>query len=136
MEVFIMSMNYITRSNDGQVHDHFESIESALQYFLSDDGYRLDFLFPDGRSLYIHRAEFDEDEKVGFDIVKRALQEPIRQIAFNAGISADVVVNTVIHKMNGEGLDARTGKYVNMIESGIIDPAKVTRSAIQNAASI
>jgi chaperonin GroEL len=90
--------------------------------------------------LYISQALendlVDEDEKVGFDIVKRALQEPIRQIAFNAGISADVVVNTVIHKMNGEGLDARTGKYVNMIESGIIDPAKVTRSAIQNAASI
>jgi chaperonin GroEL len=78
----------------------------------------------------------DEDEKVGFDIVKRALQEPIRQIAFNAGISADVVVDTVIKNMNGLGLDARTGKYVNMIESGIIDPAKVTRSAIQNAASI
>jgi chaperonin GroEL len=90
--------------------------------------------------LYISQALendlVDEDEKVGFDIVKRALQEPIRQIAFNAGISADVVVNTVIHKMNGEGLDARTGKYVNMIESGIIDPAKVTRSAIQNADSI
>jgi hypothetical protein len=65
MEVFIMSLNYITRSNDGQVHDHFESIESALQYFLSDDGYRLDFLFPDGRTLYIHRAEFDQDEKLG-----------------------------------------------------------------------
>jgi len=64
------------------------------------------------------------------------LQEPIRQIAFNAGISADVVVDTVIKNMNGMGLDARTGKYVNMIESGIIDPAKVTRSAIQNAASI
>jgi chaperonin GroEL len=90
--------------------------------------------------LYISQALennlSDEDEKVGFDIVKRALQEPIRQIAFNAGISADVVVDTVIKNMDGMGLDARTGKYVNMIESGIIDPAKVTRSAIQNAASI
>jgi hypothetical protein len=65
MEVSIMTLNYITRSNDGQVHDHFESIESALEYFLSDDGYRLDFLFSDGRSLYIHRAEFDQDEKLG-----------------------------------------------------------------------
>jgi hypothetical protein len=65
MEVSIMTLNYMTRSNDGQVHDHFESIESALDYFLSDDGYRLDFLFSDGRSLYIHRAEFDQDEKLG-----------------------------------------------------------------------
>ena len=65
MEVFIMTLNYITRSNDGQVHDHFDSIESALEYFLSDDGYRLDFLFSDGRTLYIHRAEFDQDQKLG-----------------------------------------------------------------------
>jgi chaperonin GroEL len=64
------------------------------------------------------------------------LQDPIRQIAYNAGLSPDVVVATVIVEVDEFGLDARTGKYVNMIESGIIDPAKVTRSALQNAASI
>ena len=78
----------------------------------------------------------DQDEKVGFEIVRKALMEPIRQIAFNAGISPDVVVDTVCKESNGIGLNARTGKYVDMIEEGIIDPAKVTRSAVQNAVSI
>ena len=78
----------------------------------------------------------EEDEKVGFDIVRKSLMEPIRQIAFNAGISPDVVVDTVCQKENGIGLNARTGKYVDMILEGIIDPAKVTRSAVQNAVSI
>ena len=78
----------------------------------------------------------EADERVGYDAVKRALKEPIRQIAFNAGMSPDVVVETVSNKADGMGLNARTGEYVNMIEAGIIDPAKVTRSALQNAASI
>jgi chaperonin GroEL len=78
----------------------------------------------------------DPDEKVGFDIVKRALLEPVRQIAYNAGMSPDVVVATITSMEDSIGLDARTGKYVAMIESGIIDPAKVTRSALLNAASI
>ena len=78
----------------------------------------------------------DDDEKIGFDIVRKALMEPIRQIAFNAGISPDVVVDTVCKEPNGIGLNARTGKYVDMIQEGIIDPAKVTRSAVQNAVSI
>jgi chaperonin GroEL (HSP60 family) len=78
----------------------------------------------------------EEDEKIGFDIVKQALKEPIRQIAYNAGLSPDVVVDMVSSKENSLGLDARTGLCVPMIESGIIDPAKVTRSALQNASSI
>lgn len=78
----------------------------------------------------------NEDERVGFDIVRKSLMEPIKQIAFNAGISPDVVVDTVCSKDNGIGLNARTGQYVNMIQDGIIDPAKVTRSAVQNAVSI
>ena len=79
----------------------------------------------------------DDDEKIGYEIVRKSLLEPIRQIAFNAGISSDVVVNTVINMVDGNyGLNARTGEYVDMIQAGIIDPAKVTRSAIQNAVSI
>jgi len=78
----------------------------------------------------------DPDEQFGVDIVKRALEEPIRQISNNAGLSPDVVVNDVLKAKEGRGLDARLGKMVNMIESGIIDPAKVTRNALQNAASI
>ena len=78
----------------------------------------------------------DPDEQFGVDIVKRALEEPIRQISYNAGLSPDVIVNDVLKAKEGRGLDARTGKLVNMIDSGIIDPAKVTRNALQNAASI
>ena len=78
----------------------------------------------------------DPDEQFGVDIVKRALEEPIRQISYNAGLSPDVIVNDVLKAKEGRGLDARTGKIVNMIESGIIDPVKVTRVALENAVSI
>lgn len=78
----------------------------------------------------------DEDENIGVTIVKKALEAPLRRIALNAGMSPDVVVNDVLKSKEGKGLDARLGKIVNMLESGIIDPAKVTRCALQNAASI
>lgn len=76
------------------------------------------------------------DILTGAMIVVKALEEPIRQIANNAGLEGSVIVEKVKSLPDGEGLDAATGKYVNMIEAGIIDPAKVTRSALQNAASI
>ena len=78
----------------------------------------------------------DPDENIGYKIVKRSLEEPLRQISFNAGLPVDVVLNTIKNLPDSQGLDARTGQYVNMIESGIIDPAKVTRSALENASSI
>ncbi len=78
----------------------------------------------------------DEDENIGVLIVKKALESPLRRIASNAGMSPDVVINDVLKSKEGKGLDARLGKIVNMLESGIIDPAKVTRCALQNAASI
>lgn len=53
-----MTITFYTRSNDGQVHDHFEDLSSALEYFISDTGYRIDFIFPDGRILFIHRSEY------------------------------------------------------------------------------
>jgi chaperonin GroEL len=84
----------------------------------------------------INLNKFDGDIKTGAAIVVKALEEPLKQIAANAGFEGSVVVENV-KKMNpGEGLDALSGKYVNMADSGIIDPAKVTRSALQNAASI
>jgi len=76
------------------------------------------------------------DEKVGLDIVRRALEEPLRQIANNAGMEGSVVVEKVQAAEPGVGFNALTGEYANMIEAGIVDPAKVTRSALQNAASI
>lgn len=74
--------------------------------------------------------------KVGIEIVKRAIEEPVRQIAYNAGMEGAVVVEKVKAIAKGKGFDALTEQYVDMIEAGIVDPAKVTRSALQNAASI
>ncbi len=74
--------------------------------------------------------------KVGVDIVRRAIEEPLRQIAYNAGVEGAIVVEKVRAAAKGKGFNALTEQYVDMIEAGIVDPAKVTRSALQNAASI
>ena len=76
------------------------------------------------------------DVKVGVDIVRRAIEEPVRQIANNAGLEGSVVVEAVKKAGSGVGFNALTNEYVDMIKAGIVDPAKVTRSALQNAASI
>ncbi len=81
-------------------------------------------------------ADLTEDEKVGFKIVRRALEEPIRQIAENAGVDGAVVAERAKTEKKGIGFDARKGVWTNMLEAGIIDPAKVTCSALKNAASI
>ena len=77
-----------------------------------------------------------EEEKVGYRIVIRALEEPIRQIAENAGVDGSIIADKCKNEKQGVGFDANAMKWVNMVSSGIIDPAKVTRSALQNAASI
>lgn len=76
------------------------------------------------------------DEKTGVEIILRALEEPVRQIVANAGLEGSVVVDKIKNSEAGIGFDALNQKYVNMIEAGIVDPAKVTRSALQNAASV
>jgi chaperonin GroEL len=76
------------------------------------------------------------DEAVGVNIVRRALEEPARTIVENAGLEGSIVVEQIKGKKLNEGFDAATLKYVNMIEAGIIDPLKVTRSALQNASSV
>ena len=81
-------------------------------------------------------ADLSEDEKVGYKIVKRALEEPIRQIADNAGVDGAVIADKAKKEKKGVGYNAYTGEWVNMMEAGIIDPAKVTCSALMNAASI
>jgi len=81
-------------------------------------------------------ATLDGDEKTGAAIIRRAIEEPVRQIAENAGLEGSVIVNEMRKKEAGIGFDARTDEYVDMVEAGIIDPTKVTRTAIQNAASI
>jgi chaperonin GroEL len=82
------------------------------------------------------KLELEGDEATGANIVKVALEAPIKQIAFNAGLEGGVVVEKVRNLPAGHGLNAATGEYVDLIAVGIIDPAKVTRSALQNAASI
>ena len=76
------------------------------------------------------------DEAVGAQIVFRAIEAPIKQIAENAGLSGDVVIDKVRSLPDGQGLNAATGEYENLLEAGVTDPVKVTRSALQNAASI
>jgi chaperonin GroEL len=76
------------------------------------------------------------DERTGVTLLKRALEEPVRRIAANAGLEGSVIVEEVRKRKSGEGYDAARGEYVDMIERGIIDPLKVTRSALENAASI
>jgi chaperonin GroEL len=82
------------------------------------------------------KLDLGGDEATGAQIVKIALDAPLRQIAVNAGLEGGVVVERVRNLQAGHGLDAATGEYVDMLSAGIIDPAKVTRSALQNAASI
>jgi chaperonin GroEL len=84
----------------------------------------------------VDSLKLEGDEKLGALIVRRALEEPLRIIASNAGFDAAVIVNHVRGEGDATGFDARKGTYVNMMEEGIIDPAKVARSAIQHAASI
>lgn len=76
------------------------------------------------------------DEKTGVAIIKRSLEEPVRQIAHNAGLEGSVIVERLKKEEVGTGFNALTGEWVNMIQAGIVDPAKVTRSALQNAASV
>jgi chaperonin GroEL len=78
----------------------------------------------------------DEDETTGARIVLRALEEPLRQIAENAGREGSVVVNDVRKAPTGHGLNAQSGEIEDLVQAGVIDPAMVTRSALQNAASI
>jgi len=82
------------------------------------------------------KLKLSGDEATGAKIVEFAVEAPLKQIAVNAGLEGGVIVEKVRHLEPGFGLDAATGEYVDMIKSGIIDPAKVTRSALQNAASI
>lgn len=81
-------------------------------------------------------ASLDGEEKLGAQIIRRALEEPLRQIAVNAGLEGSVIIQNVINSESQIGFDALNEDYVNMIEAGIVDPTKVSRSALQNASSI
>ncbi len=99
-------------------------------------------IVPGGGATLVHaipvvdKIEAEADELVGVKIIKRALEEPLRQIAANAGLEGSVIVERVRNEKPGIGFDAITEQYTDMVKAGIVDPAKVTRSALQNAASI
>ena len=81
-------------------------------------------------------SDLEADEATGAEIIRKVLEEPVRQIAENSGLEGSVVVEKIRGLKAGEGLNAATGEYVDLVAAGVIDPAMVTRSALQNAASI
>jgi len=84
----------------------------------------------------LEKGDWNEEEKFGVEIVRRALEEPLRQIVGNGGVEGSVVVNKVKEGKGAFGFNAQTGVYEDLLEAGVIDPAKVTRTALQNAASV
>jgi chaperonin GroEL len=84
----------------------------------------------------LDKVDLEGDEKIGLEIVSRALEEPVRQIAFNAGAEGSLVVEHIIKGPAGVGFNAATGEFEDMLKAGIVDPTKVTRSSLQNAASV
>src|SRR5947207_3670824 len=116
-----------------RVEDALQATRAALE----------EGIVPGGGVALLRAAEavkvesLDEgDEQTGARIILRALEEPVRQLAENAGLEGSVVVNDVRKAKPGFGLNAETGEIVDLVKDGIIDPAMVTRSALQNAASI
>jgi chaperonin GroEL len=115
-----------------RVEDALQATRAALEEGIVPGGGVALLRAADGVNLDL----FEDDERTGARIVVRALEEPLRQIAHNAGLEGSVVVNDVRKAKKGQGLNAATGEIVDMVAAGIIDPAMVTRSALQNAASI
>jgi chaperonin GroEL len=100
-------------------------------------------IVPGGGVAYIRASEAlknlkgdNEDETTGIHIVARAIEEPLRQIAANAGVEGSVIIQKIREGKDDFGYNARTDEYVNMFEAGVIDPTKVSRVALENAASV
>ena len=117
-----------------RVEDTIAATRAALEEgIVTGDGMAL---IEAAKALDTIPEDLTEDEKVGFKIVRRALEEPIRQIAENAGLDGAVIAERAKNEKKGIGFDARKAVWTNMLEAGIIDPEKVTCSALKNAASI
>jgi len=117
-----------------RVEDALQATRAALEEGIVPGGGVA--LLEASSAVSLDGASTDDDERTGARIVLRALEEPLRQLAENAGLEGSVVVNDVRKAKKGQGLDAATGEIVDLVAAGIIDPAMVTRSALQNAASI
>ena len=117
-----------------RVEDTLAATRAALEEGIVSGGGLA--LIEASKVLDAEKENLTGDEKVGFQIIKRALEEPIRQIAENAGVDGAVIADKAKAEKKGVGYNAATGEWVIMMEAGIIDPAKVTRCALQNAASV
>jgi chaperonin GroEL len=117
-----------------RVEDALQATRAALEEGIVPGGGVA--LLEAAKAVSLDGAGTEDDEHTGARIVLRALEEPLRQLAENAGLEGSVVVNEVRHAKKGFGLNAATGEIVDLVAEGIIDPAMVTRSALQNAASI
>lgn len=117
-----------------RVEDTLAATRAALEEGIVSGGGLA--LIEASKVLDAEKENLTGDEKVGFQIIKRALEEPIRQIAENAGVDGAVIADKAKAEKKGVGYNAATGEWVDMMEAGIIDPAKVTRCALQNAASV
>ena len=84
----------------------------------------------------LENLKLQGDEQIGVDIVKRAIEEPLRALAANGGVEGSIVVQEVKKRKGNDGYNVATGEYEDLVKAGVVDPKKVTRSALQNAASI
>jgi chaperonin GroEL len=116
-----------------RVEDALQATRAALEEGIVPGGGSA--LLQAAKSIQVDALD-DPDEQTGAKIILRALEEPVRQLAYNAGLEGSVVVNDVRKAKKGNGLNAETGEVEDLVAAGIIDPAMVTRSALQNAASI
>jgi len=131
---------YVGAASEVEMKEKKDRVEDALNATRAavEEGY-----LPGGGVAYIRAADTlknlkgeNEDETTGIHIVARAIEEPLRQIAENAGVEASVIINKIREHKGDFGYNARTDEYVNMFEAGVIDPTKVARVALENAASV
>ena len=131
---------YVGASSEIEMKEKKDRVDDALNATRAavEEGY-----LPGGGVAYIRAAEAlkglkgeNEDETTGMHIVARAIEEPLRQIAANAGVEASVIINKIREGKGDFGYNARTDEYVNLYEAGVIDPTKVARVALENAASV
>ena len=131
---------YVGAATEVEMKEKKDRVEDALSATRAavEEG-----IVPGGGVAYIRASEAiknlkgdNEDETTGIRIVARAIEEPLRQIAANAGVEGSVIINKIREGKADFGYNARTGEYVNMYEEGVIDPTKVSRVALENAASV
>ena len=131
---------YVGAATEVEMKEKKDRVEDALSATRAavEEG-----IVPGGGVAYIRAAQAlkgmkgdNEDETTGINIVARAIEEPLRQIAANAGVEGSVIINKIAEGKDDFGYNARTGEYVHMFEAGVIDPTKVSRVALENAASV